>query len=323
MKKIITAVLTLVMCLSLCACGKSDACTCDCAQCADCEKKTHAHETVNVIMDSIGTTEEQDNNGSKIVFPEPVLLAEDNKVRIELVSFIQEESPWKDIGKFVALKMTNNADYEVGVRLANLVVNNESADASYSAGDMPNILPGETTTYYIEIRDAFNNALDSLDQLYTLKGRFEVLRRTGTNHYADAYEIPFSIPNALNSDSTISSSGTTSLENSSYLGKWQAVDIKFVYDAPLENDLSDEEWEIFFDAMLKQFDNVYYVFAESGDCCYHTMNGVKTAKWKETETGLQAGGNVFAADGDKLVCELDGYLIYWEKVSDSQAFPES
>lgn len=217
MKKIISLVLALVMCLSLCACGQSDACNCDCPQCAQCEKKTHSHETVDVIMDSSETTVEQDNNGNKIVFPEPVLMAEDNKVRIELVGFIQEESPWKDIGKYVTLKFTNYADYEVGVWLENLAVNNESADASYRGGEKPNILPGETTTYFIEIRDAFNNALDSLDQLYTLKGRFKVLRRTGTNSYADAYEIPFSIPDALNnrSDSTSPNSEAAPLEQAS------------------------------------------------------------------------------------------------------------
>jgi len=41
MKKIISLVLVLAICMSLCACGKSDACSCDCAQCAQCEKKTH------------------------------------------------------------------------------------------------------------------------------------------------------------------------------------------------------------------------------------------------------------------------------------------
>ena len=42
-----------------------------------------------------------------------------------------------------------------------------------------------------------------------------------------------------------------------------------------------------------------------------------------TETGVKTKGIVFVADGDKLVCERDGYLLYWEKVSDSQAIPET
>lgn len=319
MKKIISLVLALVMCLSLCACGQSDACNCDCPQCAQCEKKTHSHETVDVIMDSSETTVEQDNNGNKIVFPEPVLMAEDNKVRIELVGFIQEESPWKDIGKYVTLKFTNYADYEVGVWLENLAVNNESADASYRGGEKPNILPGETTTYFIEIRDAFNNALDSLDQLYTLKGRFEVLRRTGTNSYADAYEIPFSIPDALNnrSDSTSPISEAASI----YYGKWQVTDVKIAGEnASDENDKTIEE---VLKGILDVLDDTYFVFAESGDCCYYTGNGTTIGKWTATPTGVTAGTNVFVAEGNQLVCERDGYLLYWEKVSDSQAFPEA
>lgn len=323
MKKVISLILVAIMCLSLCACGRTNACTCDCAQCAQCEKKTHVHEAEEITQEPSGSATEQEDNGNKIVFPEPVLLAEDNKIQIELVSFIQEESPWKDIGKYVTLKMTNYADYEVGVRLENLAVNNESADASYSAGDTPNILPGETTTYFIEIRDAFNNALDSLDQLYTLKGRFKVSRRTGTNSYTDAYEIPFSVPKSMNSNSTTAAAEAISLENSIYLGKWQVTDIKFAYDAPIDNDFSEEEWEIFFEAMLKPFDNVYFIFTESGDCYYHTENGTKTGKWKETENGMQAGGTVFVAEGSKLVAEQDGYLLYWEKVSDSQTVPEA
>lgn len=319
MKKGMSLVLALVMCLSLCACGQSDACNCDCPQCAQCEKKTHSHETVNVIMDSSETTVEQDNNGNKIVFPEPVLMAEDNTVRIELVSFIQEESPWKDIGKYVALEFTNYADYEVGVWLENLAVNNESADASYRGGEKPNILPGETTTYFIEIRDAFNNALDSLDQLYTLKGRFKVLRRTGTNSYADAYEIPFSIPNALNnrSDSTAPISGAASI----YYGKWQVTDVKIVGENT--SDENDKTIEEILKGILDVLDDTYFVFAESGDCCYYTGNGTTIGKWTATPAGVTAGTNVFVTEGNQLVCERDGYLLYWEKVSDSQAFPEA
>lgn len=317
MKKIISLVLVLAICLSFCACGKSDACTCDCPQCALCEQKAHSHETVNVSMDALGTTVEQDHNGNKIVFPEPVLLAEDNKVRIELVSFVQEESPWKDIGKYVSLKFTNYADYEIGVRLENLAVNNESADASYR--ESPNILPGETTTYFIEIRDAFNHALDSLDQLYALKGRFEVLRRTGTNSYTNAYEIPFSIPDALNnrSDGTSSISETASI----YYGKWQVTEVKIAGENA--SDEKDETIDEVLKGILDVLDDTYFVFAESGNCCYYTGNGTTLGKWNVTETGVTAGTNVWVAEGNQLVCERDGFVLYWEKVSDSQAFPET
>lgn len=192
MKKIVSLVLVFVLCLSLCACGKSDGCSCNCAQCAQCEKKTHTHEEV-----LSATMAEIEDGKRKIVFPEPLFLAEDQKIRVELIRFFEEDSPYKHIGKYVTMKFTNKADYEIGVRLENLFVDGNAADYIYS-GSAPNILPGETATYHFEIMDTFKNTLDSLDQLYTLKGRFKVMRRTGTNHYADAYEVPFSVEEAPN-----------------------------------------------------------------------------------------------------------------------------
>ncbi len=210
MKKVISLILVLVMCLSLCACGKSDACTCDCAQCADCEKKTHSHDKITVQ----GSSEQEavlETDMRKIEFPEPVLLAEDQKVRVELIRFFEEDSPYKHVGKYVAMQITNKADYEIGVRLENLAVGGSAVEASYPNAQMPNLLSGETTTYYFEIMDTFKNTLDSLDSLYTLKGRFEVLRRTGNSSYADAYELPFSVEDSLNGG-IASSGGTSSVE---------------------------------------------------------------------------------------------------------------
>jgi len=158
MKKIISLVLVLAICMSLCACGKSDACSCDCAQCAQCEKKTHnAHESADLVQTPSASAEE--DAGNRVVFPEPVLLAEDNTVRIELVSFFEEHSPYQDIGKYVEMTFTNKTDYEMRVRLENLAADGSAVTASYPEAQLPDLFPGETTTYFIEIRDHFQNAL--------------------------------------------------------------------------------------------------------------------------------------------------------------------
>lgn len=197
MKKVISLILVFVMCLSLCACGQSNACTCDCAQCAQCEKKTQSHDAVETTQVSSVTATEMENDKNQIVFPEPVLLAEDKIVRVELISFFEEDSPYKHIGKYVTMKFTNKADYEIGVWLKNLAVDGNAVECSYPGAQKPTLLPGETTTYYLEILDTFKNALDSVEQLYTLKGRFEVLERTGSNSYKNSYEIPFSVASSL------------------------------------------------------------------------------------------------------------------------------
>lgn len=194
MKKIVSLVLILAICLSLCACGKSDICTCDCTQCADCEKKKLSQEPT---VDSDSVVMQEENSKKKVELPEPILLAEDQNIRVELVGFFEEDSPYKHLGRFVTMRYTNKADYEIGVRLENLAIEGSAIDCAFYSSS-PDLLPGETTSYHCEILDSFHNALDSIDQFYTLKGRFKVMRRTGESHYADAYELPFSVENALN-----------------------------------------------------------------------------------------------------------------------------
>lgn len=203
MKRVISLVLVLILCFCLCSCGNSNTCTCDCPQCALCEQKEHSHEAV---VESVPTVVQEKNGQKKIEFPEPVLLAEDQNIRVELVSFFEEDSPYKHLGKFVTMRYTNKADYEIGVRLENLAVEGNATDCAFYYST-PDLLPGETTSYYCEILDAFHNALESMDQLYTLKGRFKVMRRTGESTYTAAYELPFSVEDALgeanNSDVSI------------------------------------------------------------------------------------------------------------------------
>lgn len=305
MKKGLSMILVLAMCLALCACGNSDSCTCDCPACAQCEKKAQniAESTTEISASA------EENSGNKIVFPEPVLLAEDNTVRVELISFFEEKSPYKDIGKYVALKFTNKAAYEIGVDLENLAVENIAVDCSYQNAQIPKLLPGETTTYFIEIRDTFHNALDSLNLLYTLKGRFEVMERTGSNTYKDAYELPFSV--------------AATLEQSVYYGKWQVTNVTLAEENTSAADESDAVIEEVLAGILEEIGDMYIIFSESGDCFYNDKTGAITSRWKATETGVKAGSEVFTAEGDQLVSESAGFLLHWEKVSDSQEFPKS
>ena len=314
MKKMISFVLILATCLSLCACGKDRACSCDCAQCALCTQKTHSHEIVDTFSESSFLEEKAEADKRKIQLPEPVLLAEDQKVRVELIGFFEEDSPYKHIGKYVTMRFTCKADYEIGIRLVNIAVDGCAVDCSYPRAETPNLLPGETTTYHFEILDSFQNPLDSVDQLYTLKGRFKVSRRTGTNSYADAYEIPFSIPNSLNGTPAVSDAASI------YYGKWQVTDVKVAGES--DTSKKDETMEAILKGILDVLDDTYFVFAESGDCCYYTQKGTTLGKWKATDTGVTAGTNVLVAEGKRLVCERDGFLLYWEKVSESQAFPQ-
>lgn len=196
MKKVIPLVLVFVMCLALCACGKSNVCTCDCPQCAQCEQKTHAHGTA-----------EKEANENKIVFSKPVLLVDSEEVRIELVGFNQKDSTVKDvttIKKYIALKIHNKASYEIMLKLENLAVNDEQVKCVYleSSTQNPRILAGDTTTYHIEIKPAFEEALNSMEDLYQLKGRVQVgqyIIYQGYGGFGNASDHYFSVPDAMNS----------------------------------------------------------------------------------------------------------------------------
>ena len=94
-----------------------------------------------------------------------------------------------------------------------------------------------------------------------------------------------------------------------------------LFNLQRKKDENDKTIEGVLKGILDVLDDTYFVFAESGDCCFYTGNGTTFGKWTVTETGVTSGTNVWVAEGNQLVCERDGFLLYWEKVSDSQAFP--
>ena len=197
MKKIISLVLVLAICLSLCACGKSDGCSCDCEQCADCEKKQVSVES--------NSSDSAKSNENKIVLPEPLCLVESGEVRVELVGFNQKDSTVKEVTptkKYIALKIHNKASYEIMLKLENLAVNDEQVKCVYleSSTQYPRILAGDTTTYHIEIKPAFEDALNSMEDLYQLKGRIQVggyIKYQGYDGFHNASDLSFSVPAAL------------------------------------------------------------------------------------------------------------------------------
>lgn len=194
MKKGMSLVLALVMCLSLCACGKNNTCTCDCKQCALCEQKTNAQGVV-----------ETGDDANKIVFPAPVCLVENEEVRVELLGFHQKDAIVKEVTttkKYIALKIHNKTSYEIRLKLENLAVNDEEVMCVYqqSTTQFPRILPGDTTTYYIEIRPAFEDALNAMEDLYTLKGRVQVGQYTkyqGYDGFRNPSDLSFSVADAM------------------------------------------------------------------------------------------------------------------------------
>lgn len=333
MKKGISLILVAIMCLSLCSCGKSDACSCDCAQCAQCENKTHTTEAADISpVDNVPEAAEQNNN--VIEFETPIVVAEDEYLRVELVKFYEEYRLWKQgypysadattegaiLEKIVVFKICNKTDHTLSVAMSDAYLGNDGAKIfNVGSGYADDVAAGKNILKDFLILTAEEETLKSIEELYSLDGDFTVRHIDEDGVSRKNYELKFSIPNALNGET--GSASPVSEAASIYYGKWQVTDVKIAGENTSdENDATIEE---ILKGILDVLDDTYFVFAESGDCCYYTGNDTTLGKWNVTETGVTAGTNVWVAEGNQLVCERDGFLLYWEKVSDSQAFPET
>lgn len=336
MKKTVSLVLILAICLSLCACAKNDVCTCECAQCAQCEKKTQIEDVTSA--DDVSETAEQ--NDHVIEFETPIVVAEDDNLRVELVRFYQDyyrckegyqprkiESTEEDasLETLVVLKFYNKCDHELAIRLNDVYLGDDGATGYHEDGSgYLEPAAGKNVLGRFLIRSGEHKALQSAEELYSLDGEFYVYHKYEDGVLREQYEFQFSIPNGMGNSNTSPNAKASTLRNSSYLGKWKVTEIKFADEDASSDPAEDAElWESYLTAMLGAFDNVYFVFAESGDSCYHSDNSNNIGKWKETETGVTVGNIVLVAREEQLVEEIDGYLLYWEKVSDSQAFPKT
>lgn len=176
MKKIIALLLAVILCMTLCACGGN--------------KQSNDNNT---------TTSSTENNNEVIEFTDTVIFEDDN-VKLELVNFFTEEvnlSTGKEIEKCFTVKTTNKSNKKISITPNNFYLNDEKVLISMKNGGM-NPDPGKSGKYsfcvsYISTT-VHGTALDSLEELYDLEGRFELyFVGEGTK-----YDIDFSVKDVLN-----------------------------------------------------------------------------------------------------------------------------
>ena len=336
MRKAISLILAVILCLGLCACAAGDACTCDCAQCADCEKKTQIAD----VTHADNALAAADQNDNVIKFETPIVVAEDENLRVEAVKFYQDYRTFDVHGypsnadastegatleKYVVFNYCNKTDHALRIELNEIYLGSNSAFSVY-ARISDNVAAGKKFLREHIIQTGEKETVKSMEELYSLDGDFYVWHVGDDDVSRDRYRLKFSIPGGMNASSETPASETVSLANSPYLGKWEVAEIKFADEnASSYIDQDREFWENYLEGMLSSFDNIYLILAESGDFYYHSSDeNVNRGKWKTTETGVSFGSNVvYNAVDNQLIYELDGYLICWEKVSASQEFPET
>lgn len=134
----------------------------------------------------------------RIDFSEPILLFEDNDVRLEAIAFYQEvQKDWDSPAthkEFITLRFHNKADYDIMCFPDQFYIDNENVKWVYVEGT-PEILPGKVANYSFHIKTNSNESLGSIEHLYQLNGRFEVFRYEN-NRLSNRYYMPFSLSDA-------------------------------------------------------------------------------------------------------------------------------
>ena len=219
MKKAIALLLALVVCLSLCTCGNSGACTCDCPQCVQCEQKVQntdmadASHAAAVLEDA-----EQDNH--TIRFETPVLVAEDDNLRVEVVNFQEEYRLWKNgypysavataegasLEKFVVFKFTNKADHALQVSLNDVYL---GSDGAYVLQSPPaeEIAVGKNILVDALIQTGEEKTLGSMEELYSLDGNIRIYHKGEDGVLRNPYRLDFSIPDGYAKETGAVSAG--------------------------------------------------------------------------------------------------------------------
>ena len=225
MKKIVSLVLVLAICLSLCACGKSDTCPYDCDQCAEYEKQAQAAETANPTSDA--EVAAQDDN--VIEFETPIVIAEDENLRVEVVKFYQDYVTWTTNGnpsskkadattegatfeKFVTFKFCNKTDHALRIELEEFYLGSDSA-FSANAYISERVSAGKNALREYIVQTNEKETLKSMEELKSMDGDFYVWHVGDDDVSRDRYRLKFSIPNGMNASSEAPAADNTEAWN--------------------------------------------------------------------------------------------------------------
>lgn len=192
MKKISSFILVLVICLSLCACGK--------------QAKIDGNN-----VDDITTALEQSDD--KVIKFEPsIVVAEDQYVRVELVRFYQDYFRWTDsnwpvqansstegatLQNVVVFKFCNKCDHDLYIEMSDVYLENDGAHRRGLEASSREPAAGKNVTGHYLIQTGERESLQSMDELYSLNGEFKISHRVSEGILKDPYSLQFSIPDAV------------------------------------------------------------------------------------------------------------------------------
>lgn len=206
MKKILSVILMLALLLSLCACGSN--------------AESNVDSKVDGNTEAKAETSTATKNDDLIEFEEPILVWEDNNIKIELVSFYQEHLNW--VGgepateKGITLRYYNKTNYGVVIQLQEAYLGVDAVQILNMDGSETPAAGKATTRNYLfqNITGSSISALESMDDLYQLDGRFWVGIKHDPNSSMvnDSYDVNFSLPSIMSGESAVTPEAETITE---------------------------------------------------------------------------------------------------------------
>lgn len=151
MKKYFLTILTILLCLSMCACAS--------------EKNVEPIVEDNLAYDA-----------DRMDFEKPLLLVNDASVRVEVNNFFQEVHPGSgttEKDKYITLRIENKTDRNMMVMLEQLSIDNYSADV-YNGPTTAEISPKSNVIQSYRIRINKSAPLNDMVDLFQLRGRLSV-----------------------------------------------------------------------------------------------------------------------------------------------------
>lgn len=194
MKRLLGMILIFSICLSMYACGSAE-----------------IQESKDVYPAGHSPEDSVQGYDASIEFDSPVVIAEDEYVRVELIQFYQDYYVWSEFGapvkvssstegaraeKFVVLKFYNKCDHKLGLYMTDIYLGNDGASLYLMAAHVHPDAGKNVTAAYL-IRTGAKETLPSIDILYTLEGSFFIEHIDEEGNRADTHYLDFSIPAAL------------------------------------------------------------------------------------------------------------------------------
>lgn len=175
------------------------------------------NQTMPAIEDHFHSTPEttQQSKDDVIMFDTPVVVAEDEYVKVELLKFYQDSYIWRDFGgahgtpekvssstdgaameKIIVFKVYNKCDHDLELSMNDIYLGNDGASLYLLAA---NVAPdaGKNVTAPYLIRTGEMETLESMDALYSFEGEFLIWHLDQDGCKQNFHNLAFSVAAAF------------------------------------------------------------------------------------------------------------------------------